>query len=64
MADKPKIVTLKNTHRDELEAGLAEMERFAPIAAKTMRIHADALADEGFSDKQICRILGTYLSQI
>lgn len=64
MPDRPKIVELKDKHRDELEAGLASLERVSPIIARTCRIHADALAVEGFSSKEICRILGTYLSQI
>ena len=63
MGDDPKITLLKNKHRDELEAGLAELERAAPIIARTCRIYADALEAEGFSPKEICRILGTYLSQ-
>ena len=64
MPDKPKIVDLRSKHRDELEAGLAALERVSPTMAKTCRIHADALADEGFTPKEICRILGTYLSQL
>lgn len=64
MNDKPKIVDFKNKHRDELEAGLAALERASPTIARTCRIHADSLAEEGFSDKQICSIIGTYLSQI
>ena len=64
MPDTPKITLLKNKHRDELEAGLAELERAAPTIAKACRSYADSLADEGFTDKQICRIIGAYLSQI
>lgn len=64
MNDKPKIVELKNKHRDELEAGLAELERASPIIARTCRIHANSLEAEGFSPKEICRIIGTYLSQV
>jgi len=63
MSDKPRIVELPNKHRDDLETGLAALARTAPAIAKICRIHADALAAEGFSPKDICRILGTYLSQ-
>ena len=64
MTDKPRIVEFKDKHRDELETGLAALARVAPPIAKTCRIYADALEAEGFSPKEICRILGVYLSQI
>ena len=64
MNDKPRIVDLPNKHRDVLEEGLVTLARVAPPIAKMCRIHADALAAEGFTPKEICRILGAYLSQI
>lgn len=63
MANKPKLVHI-NKHDKELDDGLMELEKASLVIAGVCRRYRTALIAEGFTGKEVCRILGAYLGNL